>query len=286
MLKRFSLISSALLLAAAPAFAQNAPSGSSRVQGTPDGYGDPVQVTIVGPNGADTTLSTSSTISGNVASNATDSGNPVKIGCQVQSAPMTTPGAVADGNRVNVYCNPNGSIYIAAPSGGADAGSDARANLISLSPRTGGATTNTPLWTGGAVFNGTSWDRQRGDTTGTYVVLKPFTSGGLSAARVNSGTTGTVKASAGQLYHMTVINTNAAVRYLHLYNKASAPTLSTDTPIYTIPIAGGSNGREVDLSEYGLQFTTGIAWSYTTDDNTIPTTAGTSGELHASFAYK
>lgn len=52
------LLFAALALALAPpAYAQNAPSGSQRVQGVPDGYGDPVQVTIVAANGADTTVS-------------------------------------------------------------------------------------------------------------------------------------------------------------------------------------------------------------------------------------
>jgi hypothetical protein len=39
-----------------------------------------------------------------------------------------------------------------------------------------------------------------------------------------------VKASAGQVYSLFVSNINAAVRYLKLYNKASAPTVGTDVP--------------------------------------------------------
>lgn len=46
-----------LALLASPAYAQNAASGSPRVQGTPDGYGDPVQVTVVNSAGTDESAS-------------------------------------------------------------------------------------------------------------------------------------------------------------------------------------------------------------------------------------
>lgn len=48
-----------ILLAAllsAPLAAQNAGSGSPRVQGVPDGFGDPVQVTVTGPTGIDVSI--------------------------------------------------------------------------------------------------------------------------------------------------------------------------------------------------------------------------------------
>lgn len=116
------------------------------------------------------------------------------------------------------------------------------------------------------------------------VVAKPGTSGGLTLARVVTGTTGTIKASAGQAYWLTVYNVNAAVRYLHLYNKASAPTLSTDTPVLTIPLAA-TGVRDINIATLGAAFSTGIAWAYTTDDIAIPATAGTSTELHFTMGY-
>lgn len=117
------------------------------------------------------------------------------------------------------------------------------------------------------------------------VVPTATTSGGLSVCRVVTGTTGFCKATPGQLFHVTVQNTNVAARYLHLYNKGSAPTLSTDTPIYTIPLALTSV-REVDVTNLGVSFSTGIAWAVTTDDIAIPTTAGTSGDAHFTLSYK
>lgn len=51
------LLAAIALLISLPAAAQNAASGSPRMQGAPDGYGDPVQVTQVASNGADLSAS-------------------------------------------------------------------------------------------------------------------------------------------------------------------------------------------------------------------------------------
>lgn len=120
--------------------------------------------------------------------------------------------------------------------------------------------------------------------TGGRVKLAPDTAGGLTPSRIVTGTTGFIKNSAGQVYGLDAYNANAALRYLHLYNKASAPTLSTDTPVWTIPIAG-SSAVHIPMAAMGAAFGTGIAWAYTTDDVAIPTTAGTSAELHFTLLY-
>lgn len=38
------------------------------------------------------------------------------------------------------------------------------------------------------------------------------------------------------MWSVVTSNINAAARYLKLYNKASAPTVGTDTPVLTIPL--------------------------------------------------
>lgn len=100
-------------------------------------------------------------VQGNVAHDAADSGNPVKVGAVAHDTPSST--SVANNDRTNLVANPNGALYIAAPSGGGDAGTDNRAVLNSFGNRTGASLTNTPVYTAGAVFNGTSWDRHRGN---------------------------------------------------------------------------------------------------------------------------
>lgn len=84
----------------------------------------------------------------------------------------------------------------------------------------------------------------------------------LSAASTNATS---LKASAGTLYFLYAVNLNAAVRYLKLYNKASAPTVGTDTPVATLPIPASATGAGFVLPmDPGMDFSTGIAYAVTT----------------------
>lgn len=93
----------------------------------------------------------------------------------------------------------------------------------------------------------------------------------LSAASTNANS---VKASAGKVYKIWATNTNAAVRYVKLYNKASSPTVGTDTPVMTLAIPGNAAGAGAifDAGDVGANFATGIAIATTTgaadNDNT------------------
>jgi len=81
----------------------------------------------------------------------------------------------------------------------------------------------------------------------------------ISAASTNATS---VKASAGAINTLQVSNLNVAVRYLKLYNKASGPTVGTDTPVMTILLPASSN-QFIDCGAYGIRFTTGIAYALT-----------------------
>lgn len=76
----------------------------------------------------------------------------------------------------------------------------------------------------------------------------------ISAATTNADT---VKASAGLVTGYYLINTNAAFRYVKLYDKASNPTVGTDVPlcVYGIPGASAAN-LNIDPP---IAFATGIA---------------------------
>lgn len=95
------------------------------------------------------------------------------------------------------------------------------------------------------------------------------TTGGATSFRLLSAATtnGTnVKASAGKLMSLYAVNLNAAVRYLKFYNKASAPTVGTDTPVLTYPIPASSTGAGfiLHLPPDGVAFSTGISYATTT----------------------
>jgi len=119
----------------------------------------------------------------------------------------------------------------------------------------------------------------------------PAISGGLTPARLISGASTnatSLKSSAGQLYTIYAINTNAAVRYLKFYNKASAPTVGTDVPVLTLPIPGNTAGAGFLLSPggQGIEFTTGIAYATTTGVADADTGAVAANELVVNFLFK
>lgn len=82
----------------------------------------------------------------------------------------------------------------------------------------------------------------------------------LSAAATTNATS--LKAAAGRLFKIRGLNNAAAIRYLKLYNKASAPTVGTDVPVITIPLRASAD-FDIDLGVYGHFFSTGIAYAIT-----------------------
>lgn len=95
------------------------------------------------------------------------------------------------------------------------------------------------------------------DTTGGWTPFKV-----ISAATTNATV---VKASAGQLGGLQVFNNSGTIGYLKLYNKASAPTVGTDTPVKTLLIPANTSGAGfiVPRSQIGTQFSNGIALAIT-----------------------
>lgn len=132
-------------------------------------------------------------VQGDLASSTTDGGNPVKVGGVGSSA---APSAVTNGQRVNAWFGIQGQIMVGSVSA---ATADAQANAASYLFTSAGAAV--PLATLGYVWNGTTFDRQKGDTNGT-VVQSALSSAfwGYAAAAggiVNTTTAVTVKAAAG-----------------------------------------------------------------------------------------
>ena len=105
----------------------------------------------------------------------------------------------------------------------------------------------------------------------------------ISAASTNATS---VKAAAAQLGHLVVVNLNAAVRFLKLYNKASAPTVGTDTPLWTIPIPASTTGAGVAVPlPGGLAFSLGLAFAITANLADADTTAVAAGDVMVNMGY-
>lgn len=106
----------------------------------------------------------------------------------------------------------------------------------------------------------------------------------LSAATTNATS---LKASAGVLGIVYAVNLNAAVRYLKFYNKASAPTVGSDTPVLTMPIPASATGAgfAINLGPNGLSFSTGIAYAITTGVADADTAAVAANEIILTLGY-
>jgi hypothetical protein len=106
------------------------------------------------------------------------------------------------------------------------------------------------------------------------------TANGGTASRVNAAASTnatSLKASAGQLYTIDVFNAAAYNVFLKFYNKASAPTVGSDTPVMTIPVqAGGGYSKTWSM---GLPFATGIAYAITKLQADSDTTVVAAGDL-------
>jgi hypothetical protein len=121
-----------------------------------------------------------------------------------------------------------------------------------------------------------------------FVKDKAATSGGwtphkkISAASTNATS---LKASAGQVGVIVCTNTNASARFLKLYNKASAPTVGTDTPDLTFLIPGNTSGFTINCG-CGFEFTTGIAYALTTGVADNNSGAVAADEILINLGYK
>lgn len=110
---------------------------------------------------------------------------------------------------------------------------------------------------------------------------------GVLVSRVVSANTTnstSVKAKFGKVVGWKCSNVNAATRYLKVYDKATAPTVGTDTPVLTIgiPPAGGDC---YGLLPDGIDFTNGIGLGIVTGAADNDTTAPAAGEIVINLFY-
>lgn len=138
----------------------------------------------LGPIQLDASGNLKAQVQGNVASAATDSGNPVKVGAVVTTA---APAAVyTTGQRSNLSADAYGCVRVIP--GEALTAADGTANNGMAGFRMSGNWG--PLLTSGFVFNGSSWDRMRGDTN-ALIARSALGSASWAYAGVTGGITNT-----------------------------------------------------------------------------------------------
>jgi hypothetical protein len=105
----------------------------------------------------------------------------------------------------------------------------------------------------------------------------------ISLASTNANS---VKASGGNLYSIIAIGLTSTVRYLKLYNKASAPTVGTDVPIMTIPVPANLQGAGISIPfSMGVNFSLGIAIAITSGVADADTGVVGAGDVVLNLTY-
>lgn len=183
---------------------------------------------------------------GNVASGTADSGNPVKIGGVSNTG---TPTVLTNGSRGDLWMSANGAVVVAGLQiSGGDAAPNT--NLVSI-VGTQAAGSQRLLTVANSVFNGTTWDRARGDTNGSYAVSKGSGTFATAQAAVTTTAAQIVAARAGR---GSVKIQNLGTTDIYLGNtgvttttgdllvgtKGASVTIPTTAAIFAIGAAAGS----------------------------------------------
>lgn len=125
------------------------------------------------------------------------------------------------------------------------------------------------------------------DQDALATTVNASTSGGwtphnaIAAATTNATS---VKASAGQVGGYAIFNKATSNRYVKLYDKASAPTVGTDTPVTTILVPAG--GGAILPIGAGIVFAVGIAYAITTGIEVTDATAVTLSDVSVNLYWK
>jgi len=98
-----------------------------------------------------------------------------------------------------------------------------------------------------------------GNPSGGAVVSSSTARARVASAATTNATV--VKGGAGNLLAVALFNNAATPRYFKFYNKATAPTVGTDVPAWTIPLPAG--GGYSDVFPMGEPFAAGIAFAIT-----------------------
>lgn len=103
----------------------------------------------------------------------------------------------------------------------------------------------------------------------------------VSAATTNATS---VKASSGNIGSLYLTNTTASTKFFKIFNKASAPTVGTDTPVLQVPIPP-STSINFETSYAGLRLSTGIAYAITGAAALLDNTAVSAGDVLVNMTY-
>lgn len=225
---------------------------------------------LVNPDGSDLDVSTPAAVQGDTASGVLDVGtNPIKVGGIAYSSgamPVFT-----SGQRTAWSMGTRGAGAVTLyPENSATA-------VATAAPGRGSSGTLVVLRTASRLelYNG-----------GTYDPLQKASVARLVSAAATTNAT-SVKTASADLFRVGGYNASAALRYLKIYNKNSAPTVGTDTPVLTIPLEPSKAFSIALGGTGGIYLSAGLAYAITTgaaDNDTGALTAGDISCLSLDYA--
>lgn len=130
---------------------------------------------------------------------------------------------------------------------------------------------------GSVALNGGAVNPSASATMGGFTTASKL----ISAASTNATA---VKTSATNVGMLSAHNLSASLRYLKVYNKASAPTVGTDVPVMTIPLPAGAV-IHVPIPAMGLRLVTGFALAITAGVADADATAVAAGDVVVNWSY-
>lgn len=117
--------------------------------------------------------------------------------------------------------------------------------------------------------------RTQKNITPTVAYHKVIAAAGVNATLVSAG--------AIRVHSLLLTNTTAAVKFVKIYNKATAPS-EADTPILTLSIPANGN-RDLD-PEYGMLLSLGFGYRITGAAADADTTAVSAGDVILNTVYR
>jgi len=136
--------------------------------------------------------------------------------------------------------------------------------------------------TGNAVqFKGNTFGVQYVQPTGGA------TNGATTYSKISTAdnNAASIKGSAGTVYSVQATSLNAAVRYVKLYNKATAPTCGTDTPVVRLAVPPSSAAGPALTFPVGAAFPLGIGICIVTGITDADNTATAASEQLVNITY-
>lgn len=131
------------------------------------------------------------------------------------------------------------------------------------------------------------WAQQPVSQSGTWTVESTGATPRAVASAASTNAT-SVKASAGRLLGMYLVNTTGTIYYVRLYDLATAPTCSSATGyVFSMPIPASTSGDGFSMSfpEGGIAFGTGIAYCLTGGPSSTDNTNAATG-IYGALSYK